>query len=386
MTNTQKKQRLDRWKTPSFILTLLTGPEGKRKDQISKWQAEADYEEKPEWGQLEIIKACQELIFNIQDGRPVFHAIGLLFDTEKICIRVEHVLDILIEEDETGDQIKNTLALAKAYDVPVFPNSADLASTLSNHHRAMLTEGFTAPDETGTRIRLMLAKSPGERINRPEYLSELDVTESYSPADLLLIRDAVESELNRLDTAQQFLDSIGVAVMQLSGLLDAESRNEHALQRCLTENPILFGPEYLRVIAKHKLGAEYEMDYALERFSGIYDLVEIESSNLPVFNKKGNPSYHLIHAEQQVIDWLNWIEKNSSYARQCLPGLMSPVGYVIIGRSNNLSENISEKIRRRNQLFRGQIEILTYDDLLSRARSLLERLEGTLGKVGSSGD
>jgi hypothetical protein len=110
--------------------------------------------------------------------------------------------------------------------------------------------------------------------------------------------------------------------------------------------------------------------------NGIVDLVEIEASTHKLFTQTGNPSSPLVHAEQQVIDWLDWIEKNHPYAEANLPGLISPVGFVVIGRSSTLDTGAVEKLRRRNQLFRGQIQVLTYDDLLSKANALLDRLEG----------
>jgi hypothetical protein len=56
----------------------------------------------------------------------------------------------------------------------------------------------------------------------------------------------------------------------------AEGVREEELQRCLTRNPTLFGAEYREIKPKHRLGAEFEMDYALVRVSGVVDIVEIE--------------------------------------------------------------------------------------------------------------
>jgi hypothetical protein len=222
----------------------------------------------------------------------------------------------------------------------------------------------------------MLTRSPKHRIDDPQYISELDVTEAYSPAEISLIQDAVSKELNRLRSTRALLDALAAAIGQLEELLQGPDRNEGDLQICLTENPILFGTEYIRVIPKHRLGSEYEMDYALQRVNGVVDLVEIEASTHKLFTQTGNPSGSLVHAEQQVIDWLGWIEKNHPYAEGNLPGLIRPVGFVVIGRSSTLDTGAVEKLRRRNQLFRGQIQVLTYDDLLSKANALLHRLEG----------
>ncbi|WP_157824192.1 Shedu anti-phage system protein SduA domain-containing protein [Planococcus sp. MB-3u-03] len=94
------------------------------------------------------------------------------------------------------------------------------------------------------------------------------------------------------------------------------SRNENRLQEILTTYPILFGTEYIEVLDKHRFGSEYEADYVLKRYNGLYDVVEIEASTLNVYTKQGNPASALVHAEQQIMDWLEWIEHNNSYARE----------------------------------------------------------------------
>ena len=103
--------------------------------------------------------------------------------------------------------------------------------------------------------------------------------------------------------------------------------------------------------------------------------MEIESSNLPLFTQIGNPSSYLVHAEQQIIDWIDWIEKNNSYARAKLKGLLTPKGFVIIGRESSLNEKTKASLLRRNKAFNGLIEILTYDDLLNKAECILKILK-----------
>jgi hypothetical protein len=374
--------RKERWNDPRFLATVYSGDSEERMSVLRTWLKNSPKGEDASSGltSLAIIEAARELIFDLNDGVPVFHVIMYSFDVERAVIRVDHTLDILVDKDQTESEIEedvaNTLALAAAADVPVFPNRAEVAPALAKYHRSMLINGFTAPDGEGSRVRLMLTRSPKHRIDDPQYISELDVTEAYSPAEISLIQDAVSKELNRLRSTRALLDALAAAIGQLEELLQGPDRNEGDLQICLTENPILFGTEYIRVIPKHRLGSEYEMDYALQRVNGVVDLVEIEASTHKLFTQTGNPSGSLVHAEQQVIDWLGWIEKNHPYAEGNLPGLIRPVGFVVIGRSSTLDTGAVEKLRRRNQLFRGQIQVLTYDDLLSKANALLHRLEG----------
>ncbi len=214
------------------------------------------------------------------------------------------------------------------------------------------------------------------RILEPEYYKSIQLTDFVSPADFSTVKASIGSEFERLQHTSKLFVSLVDAIGTLGSLLSGCKRNENKIHKCIIENPILFGVDYIRIIPKHRLGAEYEMDYALERQSGIIDLVEIESSNLPIFNKKGDPSQYLVHAEQQVIDWISWIERNKAYTRESLPGVMGPIAYVIIGRSNNLASDEIVKLKRRNILFKGQLIIMTYDELLNRAKYLLGKLQG----------
>jgi hypothetical protein len=191
-------------------------------------------------------------------------------------------------------------------------------------------------------------------VTAPSYIESISAGQWFSPAEIGLIRNVVVRELCERETAGRILASLRIAIEDLSRCLAGEGRNEGVLQRCLTDNPILFGPEYVRVIPKHRLGAEFEMDYALERVSGLFDLVEIEASSHALFTRSGNPTQQLVHAEQQVLDWIDWIEAHGEYARYGLPGLVSPVGYVVIGRSTSLAATRSRETHKAKPSLSGQ--------------------------------
>ena len=377
------KCRLDRWAEQKVLLTLLTGDaDSEHFDKVSalKEAAWARGAKQVKFTSFSLIEASREIVFDIQDGLPVFTFLVYSLDVEQLAIVVQATIeshhDPSDDPAEVEEDVLMTLAIAAGLGVPVYPNTADVAPILSKYHRTMLLEGFTAPDAEGKKTRLQLTRSPGARIDDPHYLEELDPTDDLSPAEVLLIQDAVTAELARLHHADQALAALRFSISELEALLTAKKRNEAVLQRCLTENPALFGPDYVQVLPKHVLGAEYEMDYALVRHTGLVDLVEIEACSLPVFNKNGDPSRYLVHAEQQVIDWLAWVERHSSYARERLPEIMAPVGYVVIGRSESTPEDQLERLRRRNALFRGALVVLTYDQLLERAKNVLGYMEG----------
>lgn len=386
-----KESRLDRWKNPKYFHSAYTWGNGDETEGDKKlikllgnrrtefYENNKDKRikdtELPYWS---ILQSAKEVIFDIVDNKPIFHIIIHSINVRRGEIEISHILDQLITDEseaEMSNEIRSTLATAHALDVPIYPNTETVAPILAQYYRELMLDGFSL-ETKGVKQKFKLVKSPGNKLESVEHFENINPNELLQPAELTIVRNAVLQEIKRRDHAARIIASLRLAIFELDKQLKSKKRNESSLQTCLTENPILFGTEYTKIIPKHCLGSEYEMDYALERASGLIDLVEIESSTLTLFNKKGNPSRHLIHAEQQVLDWLNWIERNHPYAREGLPGIMQPIGYIIIGRNQSLQLKDKERLKRRNILFKGSMEILTYDNLLDRAKNLLSILSG----------
>ena len=381
--------RIERWKKEEYFNVgytfkgdIATKEEEKLSELLNNTRLEY-YKERGETQPKETIsdwiKICKELIFNIINGKPLFHLIAYTYNLGRCEIQVSNIADILISEkteEEKSDEIRSVLANAFVEEVPVIPNTKELIKVIAKYYRELMLEGFTAPDDSGNRIKLKLTNSPGYKIEKIDYIKEINLTEPHSPIELAILQESIIKELDRLSSVERIIGSLTIAIEQLSKLILIENLNENKLQKCLTENPILFGLDCTRIIPKHKLGSDYEMDYALERMSGLFDLVEIEPSNIPIFNKKGNPSERLVHAEQQVLNWLEWVEKNYHYAEEKLPGLIRQKGFVVIGKTSSLSKDEYLKLKRRNRIFLDSLEIITYDDLLNHAKNTEKVLLG----------
>lgn len=370
--------RLEKWKEPRRLLTVTTGDNAELTDAIFNAQKDAPVDEKPTMSSDGIVRASKEIIFDVENGKPTFHYIMYSVNSKTGELEVGHLLSSFNDDKDTEDEVEGEimglLAMAAMEEVPVYPNHDGLCAELASYHRRMLVDGF--PVTTGgVKTWYRLTKSPGSKIDNPRYIEEFVPTRHYSPIEISLIKEAVVKELKRLESTERLLSSLRSAIDGLKGMLETSNRNENELQKHLTENPLLFGLEYSQVIPKHRLGSEYEMDYALEKHSGFYDIVEIEASSLNLYTKGGNPSSYLVHAEQQVLDWLDWIERHYSYAVENLPGLINPKGYVIIGLRSSLSESDAKKLKRRNAVYNGKLQIYTYEDLLDRATNILSQLE-----------
>ena len=315
--------------------------------------------------------SLRELVFEQRADGPRFTFVVTGLDPQTFELLASPIIQSC---DLTAEDVKRTLARAVIEDIPVVANDPASATELARHQRALIVDGFTVDDAAPPR-QFRLTAYPQDTESPKALLDALASRTLVSSGDLLHLRTLLEGEFSRHAEAARVLATIRASIEDLEALLTAPTRNEAALQSCLTRYPSLFGLEYSRVLPKHRLGAEYEMDYALEKISGVYDLAEIEASSLSLFTQSGDPRKELIHAEQQVLDWLRWIERNSAYARETLPGVQRPVGYVIIGR-RPVETELRTRLQWRNTFFRGDLRILTYDDLLDGARSTLRVLSG----------
>lgn len=223
-------------------------------------------------------------------------------------------------------------------------------------------------------VQLRLVGTPAEQFSSLDFLTTVRADYLYPPAFLSHAERLYSRERVELDRARSLIQSLDQAISMLSGILSEYNVREQTLQECLEQNPILFGIEYRAVRKQLELGSEYRLDFALERWDGTCDMLEIEPSNAKLFISNNSPSAKLVHAEQQVLDWLRWASKFPDYAGRDFPGLSDPYGIVIIGRRNDLTSIQKDQLKQRNRLWRTRLMILTYDDLLAKAQTMFDRV------------
>ena len=80
------------------------------------------------------------------------------------------------------------------------------------------------------------------------------------------------------------------------------------------------------------------------------------------------------HALKQTRDWDVWLEDNKAYLQGKLPGFETPTYMVVIGRGHELDETQKKYLRSYNREWKNT-ELLTYDDVLVRYRSMIEQLK-----------
>lgn len=166
-------------------------------------------------------------------------------------------------------------------------------------------------------------------------------------------------------------------IEQLDRLIRSGAREEE-YQKFFTEYPVFLNPLASQLLSKHKLGDDFITDYILETLTGEYIAVEIEKPSDPIFTQSNDFSHQFTHAFGQVIDFIEWVEQNIAYAQNKLPGIVSPKGVLVIGTRASLSKIQEAKLRRFNKNSNA-VEVLTFDDLLSRAKTLQDNIRHRVG-------
>ena len=217
-------------------------------------------------------------------------------------------------------------------------------------------------------------RTDGESLDRLINLLHHEQLRSFDEEPGRRFHEAVFKVIS--DTALRISDRV---IDEFQVMLSSGKREEE-FQRFLTDHPIFLNPMASRLISKHKLGDDFITDYVLETLTGDYIAVEIEKPSDPIFTRSNDFSYQLVHAFGQTVDFIEWIEQNIAYAQKKLPGITSPRGLVVIGRRTSLTSAQSDKLRRFNRNSTA-IEIVTFDDLLFRGRTLQKNIRHRVGSA-----
>jgi hypothetical protein len=162
-------------------------------------------------------------------------------------------------------------------------------------------------------------------------------------------------------------------IEEFQTLVNDSSLSEETYQTFLSKNPVFIDPLANAVISKQKLGIEHVTDFVLKLHDNSYVLVEIEKPRDRIFTQANDFTADFIHAYGQVLDFQQWVDQSNGYANKHMPSISAPKGLLIIGMRNQLSEENLTKLHRFC-VNSKHIDILTFDDLLTRAENLYKNI------------
>jgi hypothetical protein len=187
-----------------------------------------------------------------------------------------------------------------------------------------------------------------------------------------------EKELNNLFVSIKHAKN-KQALSQLEQLM-ADTVNEDQFQNWIKTNTWVFGTEYIKRFDTRKIGIHSQADFIVESLVGFTDLVELKKSDFNLFEKDASrncyyPSKDLSQVMGQAIHYIKVMEDHRAILKEGDDlEVLKPRVKVIIGRSATLVYDEKKALRLLNATLHG-IEIITYDEILSRAKKIISMYE-----------
>ena len=168
------------------------------------------------------------------------------------------------------------------------------------------------------------------------------------------------------------------AVQEFEQAIDVE-RTESFWQNWFSQNKWVLGSEYLNILPERDIDTNDIADYLMRSIDGFLDVVEIKRPDLQFWagpDSHGNyyPTAQLTAAISQCLNYLYRIElqSNSVEFMERVDGTktVKPQCMLVYGRSDDWGEDKMRALRILNAAYH-QLHIVTYDQLLLRAKQLL---------------
>jgi hypothetical protein len=184
------------------------------------------------------------------------------------------------------------------------------------------------------------------------------------------------------------LSRVGAAIDSFARLLDETAEGEEAVFHAfLKQYPILLDvygeavskPRFVYPPNASPLGKAYvEPDFVIRYPGNAYRLVELERPGKLVATASGQPRADVTQATFQIAEWRAYIANHYDQLRELFPGISSNnSATVVISRGNARAFGAGRDMTKYKELLRAQfagIEVLTYDDLIERAREAYARM------------
>ncbi len=228
----------------------------------------------------------------------------------------------------------------------------------------------------------VIAQSPGGAEAIEKIVAE--IVKGGDKEKLLTIgftKDVIGDRRKELDTFESLVNK-------------ADVKEVSDIQEALKKIPWIFGPEYISY--DYKKAGEEIPDARLKRVDGLSDILEVKLPNEEVLREDSKKRIFLspkcAESLGQLISYLEFYyssystEHDDDTEEEKVEDLHQkyyrPKGILLIGRRNKedvegtkQTANSHPKFMRRILAYHNGVEILTYDDLLERARNALDNIE-----------
>jgi hypothetical protein len=189
--------------------------------------------------------------------------------------------------------------------------------------------------------------------------------------------DAVDPQAISLLAMEAGLD-------RLSHLLNIRCQDEATYQELLAAHPWIFGGLYSSITRHTRLDDENIPDFTgVRRHDGFLDIIELKQPFTPCFKNNGDFSQYFNASWQQAERYVAFVRRQHDYLRD-EKGLRfeNPRCWLLIG--HGLTEAQERELREKSGIAQA-ITVLTYDQLLSMARSEFGRFQKVANEASPAG-
>lgn len=195
------------------------------------------------------------------------------------------------------------------------------------------------------------------------------------------------------------LTALQAAIEGFELLLESQAgAEEQVFHTYLQEHPVLLDV-YGSAVSKPRLtypkgtssplGKTYvEPDFVVRYPENTYRLIELEKPSHELATKRGDPRTAVTHAAFQTAEWKHYILHHYAEIERAFPGIAgSYKTTVIVSRTIELFLGSSTSVHQYLGLVRQQLavdDILTYDDIVARAKTALVQLAGLAQAMSDS--
>lgn len=263
-----------------------------------------------------------------------------------------------------------------------FLERSDLKSLASK--QITFGESLTYDKDLMRKIYTLAKLSNGKELLKDIVGQLMDSTEDISTKELLkfgLTQNRIKKRYQELDDFQKIIDDPNI--LEVSGV-----------QAALKKIPWIFGPEYTSYDFR-PAGDVGLPDGRLKRVDGLSDILEVKLPNEELLRTEKGRHYISLKCSEAIGQLTSYLEyyhsaytmnKDDNTGGERLDDdygrYYKPKGILLIGRRskkdlNNTTSSTADnepKFMRRLLSYYHWIEILTYDDLLERARNGLTNL------------
>lgn len=194
-----------------------------------------------------------------------------------------------------------------------------------------------------------------------------------------------EARKKLLELSQENLNELFASVKQAKNRKAVQQLKEYVntvvkeqdFQVWIGDNTWVFGTEYIKKFDTRKIGIHSQADFIVQSLDGFTDLVELKKADVALFDKDEShncyyPSRDLSQVIGQAIHYIKVMEDHRSILKEGGDlDILKPRVKIVIGRSVGLTFDEKKALRLLNASLHG-VEVITYDEILSRAEKIIK--------------